>query len=156
MSLEQASDFAQVVGAVAVVISLVYVGFQLHLNTTQLRRGEANATLMQASAFRLAVAGNGEVARLLDRGLTNDQVLDAPDRMRFEMLLSEFTWITFHMWERFRLRIGTRGQWQRGPLPALARYLSTPGGKAWWEVAKVRFPPDFSATVDGALTASNR
>jgi hypothetical protein len=60
------------------------------------------------------------------------------------------------MWDRFRRRIGTKGQWQRGPLPALARYLSTPGGQAWWAVAKVRYPPDFSATVDGALIASDR
>jgi hypothetical protein len=76
--------------------------------------------------------------------------------MRFELLLTEYTWITFHMWDRLRLRIGPSGQWQRGPLPALARYLSTPGGQAWWDVAKVRYPPEFRATVDGALTASSR
>ena len=154
MSLEQASDWALVVSAVAVVVSLIYVGFQLRQNTVELKRGEANATLAQASAYRLAVAGNPEVAQLLSRGLSREQTLDAPDQMRFELLLTEYTWITFHMWDRFRLRIGTKGQWQRGPLPALARYLTTPGGQAWWSIAKVRYPPEFRAAIDGGLTAS--
>ena len=153
LSLEQASDIAQVVAGVAVVISLIYVGLQMRQATAQLYRNEGNATLSQFSAHRLAIGINRDVAELWIKGLAGDGALDGPDQLRFDMLLAEFTWITFHTWEREKRGMTVKGQWERGPLVGITRYLSTPGGSAWWARYGKRYPPPYAAEVDSGLAS---
>ncbi len=153
MSLEDASYWAQIVAGAAVVISLIYVGLQLRQNTAQMQRGEANATFSQVSNFRLTLAGSPEIAQLWLSGLDQDATLDPTSQLRFESLIMERTWITFHMWDRTQRGLNLAGQWRRGSLPTLAGNLGTPGGAAWWARSKLSFPPDFAAAVDTALGA---
>jgi hypothetical protein len=47
MSLEQWSYVAQIVGTVGVILSLVFVGFQVRQNTAALQRNEHNSTMAQ-------------------------------------------------------------------------------------------------------------
>jgi hypothetical protein len=86
--LQDLSNASQVVGAIAVVASLIYVGFQLRQNTRQLQREENNATQAQWQTIRLTLAGDQDVAQLWVAGL-NGEALDAVQRLRFESLLSE-------------------------------------------------------------------
>jgi hypothetical protein len=154
MSLEQASYVAQIAGGAAVVISLAYVGFQLRQNTVQLARGEANAALGQNSAFRLAIANNREVAHLWIQGLAGAP-LEPHDRLRFDMLLSENLWISFHLWDRSRLGLGSEGQWSRGVVRGLVERLSTAGGSKWWARFKDRYPPAYVSEIDRELAATS-
>ena len=47
MSLEQLFYLAQIVGSVAVIVSLVFVGLQIKENTAALQRNEHNSTMAQ-------------------------------------------------------------------------------------------------------------
>jgi hypothetical protein len=153
MSLEQASYVAQIVGGAAVVASLVYVGFELRQNTAQLLRNEANAALGQNSAFRLAIATDRDVAQVWIQGLTGATPLAPADRLRFDFLLAEQLWISFHLWDRSRLGLSDKTQWSRGPVRGLAEILSTRGGGEWWARFKDRYPPAYASAIDHGLAA---
>ena len=148
---ELASHLSQVIASIAVVISLVYVGLQLAQNTGQLRRAENNATLTQFQAIRLSIVENRDVAELLARSLYTGNALDLADELRLEAFLSEFTWSTFHIWDRARSGFLDKEEFTRGGAPNLARMLCTPRGAAWWQVSKAQFASGFAGEVDAAI-----
>ena len=149
--LQDLSNASQVVGAIAVVASLIYVGLQLRQNTRQLQREEHNATQAQWQTIRLTLAGDREVAQLWVAGL-GGEALDAAQRLRFESLFSEHTWATFHIWDRTQAGIFEPNEFERGAAPPLARWLCTPGGAPWWAKTKVHYAPGFVREVDAAMT----
>ncbi|HEY7799018.1 MAG TPA: hypothetical protein VIA80_09655 [Hyphomonadaceae bacterium] len=151
--VELASHLSQVIASIAVVVSLIYVGIQLAQNTGQLRRAENNATLTQFQAIRLSIIENRDVAELLSRGLYSENALDLADELRLESFLSEFTWSTFHIWDRARSGFLDREEFTRGGAPNLARMLCTPRGAAWWQVSKTQFAAGFAEEVDAAIAA---
>jgi hypothetical protein len=149
--LELASHISQIVAAIAVVVSLIYVGLQLQQNTAQLRRAENNATETQFQAIRLMITQNHDVAELLTAGLTGGQHLDPADELRLETFLSEFTWATFHIWDRAQQGFLDKDEFTRGGAPNLARMLCTARGGAWWTISKRQFVAGFAREVDKAL-----
>jgi hypothetical protein len=149
--LEQASHVSQVIASIAVVISLVYVGLQLQQTTAQLKRGENNATLTQFQAIRLSIIENREVADLLTRALYGRLPLDPADQLRLESFLSEFTWSTFHIWDRARTGLLDKEEFTRGGAPNLARMLCTQHGGAWWMRDKAQYAEGFVQDVDKAI-----
>lgn len=150
--LERGSHLSQIVGSVAVVISLIYVGLQLQQNTAQLQRGENNATETQFQAIRLFIAGNRDVAEMISGGLSGQRTLDAADTLRLETLLSEFTWSTFHIWDRARRGLLDKEEFVRGGAPNLAVLLCTARGGDWWRRTRMQFVAAFVADVDKAVS----
>src|SRR4029078_6514397 len=100
MSFEQISYLAQIVASVGVVVSLVFVGLQIRQNTSALQRNEHNSTMEQWTGIRMALAKHRDIAELMASGLKGDSPLDAADQMRLEMMLNEYAWASFHIWDR--------------------------------------------------------
>ena len=61
---------SQLVAAVGVILSLVFVGLQVRQNTAALQRNEHNSTMAEWSVIRMAIAGNRDIAELMTAGLT--------------------------------------------------------------------------------------
>ena len=144
--LHDLSQVSQIVGSIAVVASLVYVGLQVQQNTRQLQLYQNDATQSQWQAIRLLVASNREVAELWVAGLNGD-ALDAVQRLRFESLLAEHIWATMQIYYRF----GT-GEFESISGPPLARWLCTRGGALFWQKNKLAFPADFVREVGATMT----
>jgi hypothetical protein len=116
MSLEQLSYLAQVVGSVAVILSLVFVGLQVRQNTAALQRNEHNSTMAQWTVIRMAIAGDRDIAELMTAGLHGTSAMDAADQLRLEQLLAEHAWAAFHIWDRTQ-----RGVFPKGTFELLAK-----------------------------------
>ena len=102
MSLEQLSYLAQIVASIAVVLSLIFVGFQIRQGTAELQRNEHNSTMAQWTIIRMAVVQSREVAELMTTGLQGTTELDAADQFRLDYLINEHVWASFHIWDRTR------------------------------------------------------
>lgn len=55
-------ELTQLVGTVAVIVSLVFVDRQIRQNTGALQRTERNSTMSQWTVIRTAIAGNRDIA----------------------------------------------------------------------------------------------
>ena len=156
LGLRELADFSQVVGTVAVLVSLVYVGVQLRQATDQLERQENNATQSQWQAIRLMLAGERDAARVWTEGLRGDS-LDAVDAARFDRLLEEHTWATVHIWDRTQRGLFEAADFQQSAAPPLAGWLCTAGGGPWWTDHRDRYPAGFVREMDAAMERlSNR
>ncbi len=143
---------SQLVAALGVILSLVFVGFQIKQNTRALQRAEHNSTMEQWTVIRQAIAQNRDIAELMTTGLKGDRVMDAADQLRLEQMLAEHAWAAFHIWDRTQRGIFPAGTFEATGGALFCHLLKTAGGGTWWSSAKhISFPPEFVSDVDAVL-----
>src|SRR5438874_7371528 len=143
---------SQLVAAVGVILSMVFVGLQIKQNTRALQRTEHNSTMEQWTVIRQAIAQNRDIAELMTSGLQGERVLDAADRLRLEQMLQENAWAAFHIWDRTQRGIFSKGTFEATAGAFLCGLLRTTGGGTWWRSAKhIGFHPGFVSDVDAIL-----
>ena len=154
MPLEQLSYAAQIVGTVGVILSLIFVGWQVRQNTATLQRNEHNSTMAQWTVIRMAIAQNRDIAELMTSGLSGEGSLNAADQLRLEQLLSEYAWASFHIWDRTQRGVFPKGTFEATGGLLFCEVLRTKRGGAWWRTAKTQgFIPQFVTDVDALLAA---
>lgn len=157
MSLEQINLVCQIAGTIGVIVSLIFVGFQIKQNTGAIQRNEHNSTMAQWTVIRQAIATNRDIAELMTAALSDERTIDAADRLRLEQMLAEYAWASFHIWDRTQRGVFPKGTFELTGGALLCSVLGTPGGRAWWNGAKnVGFLPPFVADVDAMLTSQAR
>jgi len=145
---------SQLVAAVGVILSLVFVGLQIKQNTRALQRTEHNSTMEQWTVIRQAIAQNRDIAELMTAGLQGERTLDSADQLRLEQMLAEQAWAAFHIWDRTQRGIFPNGTFEATGGALLATLLRTSGGADWWRTAKETgygFHPRFVSDVDAIL-----
>ena len=143
---------SQLVAAVGVILSMVFVGLQIKQNTRALQRTEHNSTMEQWTVIRQAIAQNRDIAELMTAGLQGERALDAADQLRLEQMLQENAWAAFHIWDRTQRGIFPKGTFEATGGALLGALLRTPGGESWWRQAKhIGFPLGFVSDVDTVL-----
>src|SRR5437762_5321231 len=145
---------SQLVAAVGVILSLVFVGLQIKQNTRALQRTEHNSTMEQWTVIRQAIAQNRDIAELMTAGLQGERTLDSADQLRLEQMLAEQAWAAFHIWDRTQRGIFPNGTFEATGGALLGSLLRTPGGERWWRTAKETgygFHPRFVSDVDAIL-----
>jgi len=151
MSLEQLSYLSQIVASIGVILSLVFVGLQIRQQTAELQRNEHNSTMAQWTAIRMAIVQDRQVAELMTAGLEGTAALDTADRLRLDMLLNEYAWASFHIWDRTRRGVFPPGTFEYS-CAQFAVLLKTPFGGEWWKsAARYGLIPPFMADVDAML-----
>src|SRR6187455_3610818 len=143
---------SQLIAAVGVILSLIFVGLQIKQNTRALQRAEHNSTMEQWTVIRQAIAQNRDIAELMTAGLGGERALDAADQLRLEQMLQENAWAAFHIWDRTQRGVFPKGTFELTGGALLCHVLGTTRGGAWWQDAKnTGFIPGFVRDVDGML-----
>ncbi len=157
MNWETIVAISQLVAAVGVILSLLFVGLQVRQNTNVLQRNEHNSTMEQWTVIRMAIAKHRDIAELMTSGLQGGTTLDAADQLRLEQMLSEQTWAAFQIWERTQRGVFPKGTFELTTGPHLCGLLGTTRGSAWWHSAgNSGFIPAFANEVDALLAGKGR
>jgi hypothetical protein len=154
MTLQDLGSLGEFVGAIAVVISLIYLAVQVRRNTQQLEsnvqallRAESSAQHEQWSNWRKMQINDPELISVWNRGLKDLQSLNDVEYTQFNMLATELFYIISNVWERQQASVAPSGAWEIGRRSAAA-FLEQPGGTAWWSKAKHFFYEHFIEEVD--------
>ena len=86
MTLEQYAQFGEIVAAIAVIASLIYVAQQLHQNTDMMRVGNAQHFVDFNISLVGPIVANRELAKLWIKGGSDFETLDPIDKQRIVML----------------------------------------------------------------------
>ena len=136
----------ELVGGVAVVGSLIYVGFQVRQNTISIRGSNSQGVSDAALRYVTTLGSSPQVALTLNRGLAGEQ-LDAGEQAQFTYL--------YHGWLRqteqcyFLYRKGTLDEelWD-GLLETSRAFLGSPGGGQMWPSVRPRVRAAFRDYVE--------
>ena len=147
MTLSDLAAIGSFVSGFAVVISLLALTLQMRQNTIALQRAEANASQNQASAFRLSIVNNRDVASLWTVGTTDNGTLDAIDDQRFGLLLSEMFWVCAHVFDRTTRGLFAAAEWN-GARQWVATLLAQKCAALWWSSSKYAYPNEFVNEIE--------
>ena len=106
MSLEQASSLAQIISALAVIASLIFVGLQVRQNTNAVRAASSQAHSTMYHSITDNLVNQGDFAQIWWKGVENLEDLQEGEIVRFLSFNSSI----------FRFFESSRVQWLRGQM----------------------------------------
>ena len=147
MNWEAISAISQIIGSVAVVLSVLYLGIQVHQSTRIARLSAQDAATTALRDVTKPFAENAELARIWRLGLEDLQALSAEDQARFfhstYQFLKAFETIHFH----HAYKLMDDQVWQ-GWCGLLQHYIVSPGIEYYWERRRDLFSSRFQKFVD--------
>ena len=150
LKLSDYSNIADIVAAVAIVLSLIFVGTQVSDNTQATRSATANAaTAITVSAYT-AITSSTEASNVWFRGLTDPSSLNDAEKTQF--ILSSHTFILAFQNSYFLSKEGTLDvEIQASITENLHGVKQLPGFKLYWSQRRLLFMKEFRDYVDEIL-----
>jgi hypothetical protein len=114
MNWDAVSAIGEWFGTIIVIITLIYLARQVHLNTVTNRVAGITGIADAAREIHFTLAGDRDTARVFLVGMSNPEELDEIDRGRFEL----FMWGVLRQMESFHV------QYEQGIIsePAMKAY----------------------------------
>lgn len=152
MTLGLLADLADVIAAAAIVLSLIFVGYELHQNRTQAELANWRELLETLVAYK-GMTHDAEFAEFVTRAHADYEILSDAEQLRFGMYLEQ----GIHIFGNFLKHNDALPRKLDGLEDAVTNMfvdlLTTPGGQAWWEEAQTRgrFMPSTYRIVNAHL-----
>jgi hypothetical protein len=140
----------EVLGSIAVVITLVYLAVQIRQNTQSNRTAAIQTMAGQDSTWLSTIAQDSELADILARSWQDLSALSEVERARFVAIMSQLCRqydSQLHLWRDGAIPDQLWGASDR----TLTFCLSQPGSKSWWPAAKFLYSEEFQKLVDERL-----
>ena len=147
MQLKEWAQIAEIVGGIAIVASLVFVGLEVRENTQVVILTSDRAVDQQNVALNISVIENHDVAEILARGETDRRSLDEVDRIRFD----NYTFSRFGAYENVvgNLDEGFIDSEEEAVWIEHFRYrFDKPGYRDFWLQYRHGYFPRFRAWID--------
>jgi hypothetical protein len=150
MTLADLGSLGEFVGAVAVVLSLVYLAVQIRQNTRSTRASMIQAVYSQASSFSALLGGNLQAARVWRIGLTSPDELNEDETWQFISLATGMFRSFEAMFTQFQQTTHDRVAWEPWEASMLG-FLGAPGFKVFWGLRRQSFGPAYRDYIDGLI-----
>lgn len=154
MNWEAISTIAEIVGAAAVVISLIYLAIQIRQNNRQVEE-QIRALRLQAydtagadfSTLRLHVSGNPQRASVWRRAKQSYSALEPDERAQANEMLHELMWAYQNIFSR--MQGGADDEVLRNLVDInLGHWMGNPGFREWWRTErKTPYTDEFESMV---------
>lgn len=152
LGIEGYAALGEILGAIAVVASLVYLGRQIH-QTNRQAQAEARYSFVEAySQMNLTIASDKAVASIFRRGLKGE-TLDEDEFMQFFAVVGQFlnTWSV--LFDMTREGLLPPAQWTMIRKDIITMMASPGGARFWNEVGRHGVHEQFVANVDEIIAS---
>ena len=152
MNWEAIATIAEIIGAVGVIASLVYLAVQIRDNTRSSRIQQQHESTRQFVDFMDILLLNPELAALHDKGRDSPESLDSVELVRFRRLLLRGFWYFSAQYHQYTLGALGEDEWSESAR-IIRSYLAHVGVQDWWFNANGRsyVSPSFADYVDREL-----
>jgi len=150
MSLDDLANLGQIIGALAVVISLIYVAFQIRQNTNAIRSATAQTVHEHFANWYQLIAADAELAQIAANGLRDYSSLSEQERVRFIatfMSFISYSQNAFLKWREGLLKPALWLGWEQ----VMMNLFGAPGGKVLWKERSYLFGEEFRRYIENDL-----
>lgn len=150
MSLDQLGLIAEIVGAIAIIVTLVYLSIQVKDSARASRSAAVTDATTAMQAFYQELGSNPATSKLFLDGLTNPDTLSKQDQFQYLMMMHS----CFLGFQRsfFLAREGTLDVALRDSIgTAMHAVNHLPGIYLYWRQRRGYFQPEFIEWVEGLL-----
>jgi hypothetical protein len=147
MTWSEISALAEIIGAFAVVLTLLYLAKEIRHNSRSLQVTALRDTTSQWNEWGTLVASSADLAEIVVKGNMAYASLSAPDRLRYGAYVQSF----FDNVESYRaLVVDHRVEKDLSVLESIVRKrLEAPGFCEWWDENTADYDAEFVAWVTG-------
>ena len=152
MTLEALGNIGEAAGAIAVVVSLVYLITQMRQNTLSIRSATYQSVVGTAAGCNQILTQNKELARIFRVGGENLSELDDDERLQFSFLCMQFFDIFENLYLQYLHGTIDTDYW----LPRQRSYLalfSKPGFADRWAECRPNYTEKFGRLIDEGLAS---
>ena len=147
MNWEMISAVGQMLGAVGVIISIIYLAAQIRNQNKESQRAAMNVLTSHWSDLNRTLAENPDMAALWLRALQSFDELDGPAKLRFGAHLGRFLRMADSLYLGVLDGMLDKRLW-RGYERTLADTVAYPGFQIWWATRKQWHTDEFCALID--------
>jgi len=154
MTLEELALLAEVVGAVAILVTLIYLAIQVKDGARAYRAASVTDATTGMQGFYQELGANSEASDLFLKGLRDPESLSIERQYQFIML----THSAFIGFQRgyFLAQEGTLDEELRDSIGSAVQAVNhLPGVRVYWRQRKSFFQPEFIAWVEELLERPN-
>jgi hypothetical protein len=149
LTLSEFTGIAEIIGTVAIVVSLIFVGLQLRQNSSQFQTAAIQAGMTYVEAMNNLFI-DPDTTELVITGLNDFSGLTQLEKARFDGLM--YNIITKYFVTRQYFDQGGLSQTDIDSYDeALAMLLKSPGAVQWWKLSKDGNPPFVQDRIDNIL-----
>ena len=141
-------SYGEFVGAVAVVITLIYLTKQIRQSNTAAETAAIQAFFDSTESLTRGLHSNGDLIR---RGIGDWNSLNADEQGDLSSIFLDWA-SKIHMGYRLYLRRVIDDQTYASWESTFVSILKTSGGAEWWSNAQAFWPPDFQQQIERMLT----
>ena len=153
LSLEQAALLAEILGGLAVVVTLIYLAIQIRQNTIMVKMSALQNIVQGGVDHNRAIADNPELAALINKAVDDPESLSDDEQLRVNanaLTLYHHLDAAFQMYEAGVLDADAWAKFAyEVPIWLRIRFM-----REWFELDKQRLSPGFRAYIEKALEDS--
>jgi hypothetical protein len=139
MNWEAVGAVAELLGAIGVIVSLLYLATQIRQNTRSVRMASQHDLMSEFRANVRALTQDPELGELFRNGLQDPEELSEADRARFGTQVASAVQIYEELYSHYRAGLVERDFWESRK-QNLFYYMSLPGVSAWWRGEAILLP----------------
>jgi len=131
IKLVELAQIAEIIAAVAVVVSLIYVGTEVQSNTSAVRGAAMQAIATTDADSLMTIASDSELSEIVRLGQQDPSQLTPADAFRYKLFMRQF-WLSFqNIYQQSELGLIDMSVWRSYVSVICARW-SFPGTRATW------------------------
>ena len=147
MDWEVISAIAEIVAAIGVIGSLLFLAWQTRKNTKELARSNSRQTYADHATALRPVVESAELCDLIVKGQESRDNLSVSERYRFDLAMGN--WLQAVEQAFADNREGNYpAELMHSHIQNVPAFLNTPGGTSWWNERKVWFSEVFQQDVE--------
>jgi hypothetical protein len=153
MSLEW-KTFSELIGLAAIILTLVFVGFELRQNTRAVESSATQEVHANFSSWYESLQSDPELLMITVKGMQDYGALDTAEKAQFIavfMVFSSNCQTAFYKWRDGLLDDELWAGWRALSL----NFFSTAGGKGFWAERSYMFGSGFRDFVDGEIMTAS-
>jgi hypothetical protein len=147
MDLDALGDIGDFLGGVGVVITLVYLAFQIRQNTKVVKVATATTRAEQRVHQSEFIAQTPEINRIFWAGIEEPASLRKDEYRHFESIFASYFQGTAGAFDLYREHAISEADWI-SIVATVEWILTTPGWKRYWKKWRSQYPPDLRAFVE--------
>lgn len=147
MTLDQLANIGEIIGSIAVIISIIYLAIQIRTNTEAERTSTYQAVVSDFGALNNTMASTPELSHLFVEAMEDYHQLSSDEKARISQLFFQ----CFHYFENmfYQNQKGYLDEevwtgWKR----LMLTYYSRPGFKTWWEHRRDVYSESFALFLE--------
>ena len=147
MNWEAIGAVGETVGALAVLVTLVYLAMQIRQNTKSVQAAAVDSANSLVSRSREVIFADADVANLYRRGTEDPASLSQDDTIRYRLLIHNIMLSLSNSITQASVS-GLSKTGSEVELPILCRVVATAGGRWFWDAYRDEFEESFQRIID--------